>query len=504
MSTAVIIEIAITVLLAAIVSVLMLLLKTQKIGTTAAVLGCAISALVCLSGIITAALCDKPVFSVLGENEMVIPVFSEYVDSGAAASFRDKDLSDKITVNGSVDTSKVGDYNIEYDFTHRGHYFYGARRVSVVDTAAPELVLSGDAEVTVSAISHYSEPGFSATDNYDGDITASVKAEQIQLEENKYKITYTATDSSGNSDTAERIIHIKDIINPRLLSNVGSFINVAKGSEFTLPTVTASDDLDGNITSKIQFSGGVDINTSGVYKLEYSVSDNAGNSAYLSIQVNVYMPDDPSLSRIYLTFDDGPSDNVTPRILDILRDNNIKATFFVNGYSADKLPLINRIISEGHTLGVHGASHDYASVYSSVEACVNNFNSLRDTILNQTGYTPTVFRFPGGSSNNVSKKYCQGVVSNSANQLTAQGWRYFDWNVDSGDADGKMSRSYIVNKVKKQLKTGRANVVLMHDYHTKSTTADALQEIINYGNANGYIFCPINETTPDIRHAIAN
>ena len=113
-------------------------------------------------------------------------------------------------------------------------------------------------------------------------------------------------------------------------------------------------------------------------------------------------------------------------------------------------------------------------------------------------------RFPGGSSNNVSKSYCTGVVSNSASILLSQGWRYFDWNVDSGDADGSMSRSYIVNKVKNQLRHGRANVVLMHDYSTKSTTADALQEIINYGNANGYIFCAINESTPDIRHAIAN
>ncbi len=504
MSTSVIIEIVITVILAAIVSTLMLLFKKQKIGRTAAVLACAISLLVGISGILAAALYDKPDFRVLGENDMVIPVFSEYTEAGASASFRDKDLTDKIIIKGSVDTNTVGDYSIEYDFTHRGHYFYGVRRVRVVDTVAPELTLTGNTELTVSAIGHFSEPGFSATDNYNGDITASVKAEQTKTEENKYIITYTVADSSGNTAKAQRIVHIKDIVKPRLSSNKGTFINVAKGSEFILPTVTATDDLDGDITSKIQFSGSVDTANSGVYKLDYSVTDNAGNTAYMSVQVNVYMPDDPSLSRIYLTFDDGPSDNVTPRVLDILRDNNIKATFFINGYGDDKLPLIQRIINEGHTLAVHGTSHDYASVYSSVDACVNNFNSLRDKIFSQTGYTCTVMRFPGGSSNQVSKKYCAGVVSNSANQLTAQGWRYFDWNVDSGDADGKMSRSYIVNKVKRQLKTGRANVVLMHDYYTKSTTADALQEIINYGNANGYIFCPINETTPDVRHSIAN
>ena len=504
MSTAVIIQIIITVLLAATITVLMALLKAKKIGRTVAILGCIITDLVSVSGILAASLYDQPEFTVLGENEMVIPVFSEYVEAGATASFREQDLSEKIEIRGSVDTSVVGDYSIEYDFTHRGHYFYGSRKIKVVDTVPPELTLSGSSEITLSSLDFYSEAGFTATDNYDGDITALVKEGRIETESNKYTFRYTVSDSSGNTATAERYITVKDIIKPTLSSNKSTFINIAKGSEFTLPTVTAADDLEGDITSKIQSSGSVDTANAGAYKLEYSVSDNAGNTAYLSILVNVYVPDDPTLSRIYLTFDDGPSNNVTPRILDILRDNNIKATFFVNGYSDDKLPLIQRIINEGHTLGVHGTSHDYAKVYSSVDACVSNFNSLRDKIFSQTGYTTTVMRFPGGSSNNVSKNYCAGVVSNSAGQLTSQGWRYFDWNVDSGDADGKMSRNYIINKVKGGLKKGRANVVLMHDYSTKSTTADALQEIINYGNANGYIFCPINESTPDVHHAIAN
>ncbi len=504
MSTAVIIEIVITVFLAMVVAALMLLFRFKKIGSTFAIIGCIVSVLVSVSGILVASLYDQPVFIVSGDNEMVIPVFSEYVEQGAKASFRQEDLSGKISIRGSVDTSRVGDYSIEYYFSHRGHYFYATRRVRVVDKTAPVIHLSGNSEITVSSIDFYSEAGFSATDNYDGDLTASVKTEQIAKGKNKYIIKYTVADSSGNTASAERYITVKDIVRPTLTSKQGTFINIFVGSQFTMPTVTARDDLDGDITAKIQPSGSVDTSAAGVYKLEYSVADNAGNSAYLSIQVNVYVPDDPTLSRIYLTFDDGPSDNVTPRVLDILRDNNIKATFFINGYNDDKLPLIQRIINEGHTLGVHGASHDYASVYSSVDACVNNFNSLKDKILSQTGYTATVMRFPGGSSNQVSKKYCAGVVSRSVKILTAQGWRYFDWNVDSGDADGKMSSSYIINKAKNQLKKGRANVVLMHDYFTKSTTADALQELINYGNANGYIFCPINETTPDVHHSIAN
>lgn len=504
MTTAVIIEIILAVILTATILLLIIFLKNGKIGRTTAILGCIISALVGVSGILAASLYDKPSFSVLGEEKMVIPVFSEYVEPGASAYYREQDISDKIMVKGGVDTSVIGDYKIEYDFTHSGHYYYAVRNVKVVDEVLPELTLSGDSEITVSSLDFYSEPGFSATDNYDGDLTASVKSEQKKLENNKYVITYTVSDFSGNKSTAQRVITVKDIVKPKLSSNKTGVINVEKGTEFSLPTVTASDDLDGDITSKISSSGSVDTGTTGVYKLEYWVSDTAGNTATLSIQVNVYVPDDPSLSRIYLTFDDGPSSNVTPRVLDILRDNNVKATFFVNGYSDDKLPLIKRIIDEGHTLGVHGNSHDYKSIYKSVDASVNNINSLKEKIYNQTGYTATVMRFPGGSSNQVSRNYCKGVMTQSVYRLTKQGWRYFDWNVDSGDADGKMGRNYILNKVKNGLKKGRANVVLMHDHSSKSTTADALQEIIDYGNANGYIFCPINESTPDVHHSIAN
>lgn len=499
-----IIQTVITAILAVVLVGVFVLYKKPKFSRMVSGLSVLVAALVFASALLIVAFLEKPQFTVLGSSETVIPVFFEYIDPGATATFHNKDLSDRIKVTGTVDTSKIGEYNIEYDFSLRGHYYYAVRKVVVTDTTAPELTLVGDRNITVSSFDFYKEAGFTAKDNYDGDITANVQTITEKVRENKYRITYTAADSSGNRAADYREIEVKDIIKPVISLSTETFLQVPQGAEFNYPTAEAADDLDGDISNKITLSGSVDTAVAGVQNLSYAVTDNAGNTATKRVQVNVYVPDDPTLSRIYLTFDDGPSDNVTPRVLDILKENGIKATFFINGYSDDKLPIINRIIAEGHTVGIHGTSHDYAAIYTSADASVNNINSLQDKLLADTGYRATVMRFPGGSSNQVSKQYCTGVVTASVGTLTAQGWRYFDWNVDSDDAGGSRSSSYIINQVKSQLKKGRANIVLMHDYFNKSTSADALQSIIDYGKANGYIFEAINVTTPDVHHNIAN
>ncbi len=504
MTVSVMLQIGIAAFFVLAVFVMLLLLKFKKVNRMITVFACVITSLICASGMLGSSLLEKPQFYVLGSNEMVVPVFSEFEDPGATAIYRDKDVSDKINVKGSVDTKVLGVYNIEYDFTLRGQYYSGGRKITVVDNEKPEITLKGKEKEKASSVELFKDPGFTAKDNYDGDIKEKVKVETVKADGENYRIIYSVSDSSGNKTIVYRDIIIKDTVKPTLKSDKGTTINVAKGSKFTFPKVTAHDDLDGNITKKIEKSGEVDTSKTGVYTLKYTVSDEAGNKKSMTVKVNVYIPDKKGKSTIYLTFDDGPSDNVTPRILNILKKNNIKATFFINGYKADKIPIIKRTIKEGHTIGIHGASHDYAKIYKSANACVDNINSLRDKLYKDTGYTATIMRFPGGSSNRVSMKYSKGVVTKSAKILTEQGWRYFDWNVDSGDADGKMSRNYIINKVKSNLKKNRSNIVLMHDYSTKMSTADALQSIINYANANGYVFAPINESTPDSHHTIAN
>ncbi len=154
----------------------------------------------------------------------------------------------------------------------------------------------------------------------------------------------------------------------------------------------------------------------------------------------------PSGEKVcYLTFDDGPSKN-TPLILDILKNYNAKATFFVIN-SAD-IGYIQRIHDEGHTVGLHTASHNYAQLYSSTDAYFNDLKQISDKVESIIGIRPTVMRFPGGSSNKVSAKYCKGIMTQLVTLVQEKGYSYFDWNISSGDADSTTpSYTYIRNNV---------------------------------------------------------
>ena len=136
---------------------------------------------------------------------------------------------------------------------------------------------------------------------------------------------------------------------------------------------------------------------------------------------------------------------------------------------------------------------------------MNNVYALRDKLLADFGYNATIIRFPGGSSNTVSASYNSGIMSRLAVRVEQEGFSYFDWNVSSGDAAGyTVSSSDIYYNVTGSLRRGRNNVVLMHDTNAKWTTADALQDIINYARGNGYSLLPITSGTYPVHHGIAN
>lgn len=249
----------------------------------------------------------------------------------------------------------------------------------------------------------------------------------------------------------------------------------------------------------------MDTSVPGVYTLTYTVSDKAGNTASATRQVSVYENTTTGSSPVYLTFDDGPSDRVTPRVLDTLKAYNVRATFFIVNYGESGKALIRRMIDEGHTVAIHGYSHDYASIYKSDEAFMQNVYRLRDRLRADFGYEATIIRFPGGSSNTVSRQYSVGIMSRLAQRVQNEGFTYFDWNVSSGDAAGTPASSgRIYSAVTSALRHGRSNVVLMHDAATKSTTADALPDIIQYCLANGYSIQAITPATKPVHHGIAN
>ena len=209
---------------------------------------------------------------------------------------------------------------------------------------------------------------------------------------------------------------------------------------------------------------------------------------------------------IYLTFDDGPSDAITKQILNILKDEGVKATFFVTTRGSDSV--IKREYNEGHTVALHTASHDYKQIYSSVNNYFNDLEKVKSRVKKLTGEDAVIIRFPGGSSNTVSRNYDKGahIMSVLTSEVLNRGYRYFDWNVDSGDAGNCVSASNksncVYKNVTKNLSKNKANVVLMHDI--KSYSKDALRDIIAYGKVNGYTFKAITKDTAMVVQRINN
>lgn len=204
------------------------------------------------------------------------------------------------------------------------------------------------------------------------------------------------------------------------------------------------------------------------------------------------------IKRVYLTFDDGPSSN-TDEILDLLKKYNVKATFFVVGNTSDHgKDMMKRIVSEGHTLGVHSFSHKYGSIYDSKEAFFEDYNEMADFIKNVTGTEPTICRLPGGSSNTVSKIDMADLVRD----LNGNGITCFDWNISGGDATGQgMSAEAIADNVLSGVDRFQTAVVLLHDGADKRETVKAVDKILSeLTGRNDIIFEAITDETPVILH----
>lgn len=177
---------------------------------------------------------------------------------------------------------------------------------------------------------------------------------------------------------------------------------------------------------------------------------------------------------MYLTFDDGPSEDNTTAILDILKERNIQATFFVVGENVRKHPdVARRIVEEGHTIGVHCNNHDYKKLYKSVNSYLEDFQEAYDAVYEVTGVEVKLFRFPGGSVNAYNKTVYKEIIE----KMTERGYIYFDWNASLEDAVKKSTPEALVqNAVNSTL--GRKKVIMLaHDIHYD--TAQCLEEIID-------------------------
>lgn len=201
----------------------------------------------------------------------------------------------------------------------------------------------------------------------------------------------------------------------------------------------------------------------------------------------------------YLTFDDGPSSEMTAKVLDILKEKDVKATFFVvhngNDYA---VPLYKRELAEGHQQAVHGWTHDYKKVYRNKAAFMKEFADMQEFLYKITGTKPHAIRFPGGTSISlVPKRRIKEIILT----LNQQEIPYYDWNVSAGDATKKkLTKGKMVQSVLKQASNFKEAVILMHDTNDKKTTLEALPDIIEGLKDMGYRFDVVRNLQKPVQH----
>lgn len=362
-----------------------------------------------------------PTIKLNGKNILVIDVGNEYIEKGFKVYKGNKEINVEVKIKNNIKVNTIGVYTIEYFFKYYDRKISAIRKVKVVDNIKPNIELIGGSEINIIFGNEYHELGYTATDNYDGNITNKVEIKNnIQNKIGKYEINYKVSDSSGNINIKTRIVNVIE-------------------------------------------------NHNGI---------------------------------IYLTFDDGPS-NITSKVLDILKKEKIKATFFVIGFNNNMNNVVTRIVNEGHTIALHSYSHAYSKIYSSAENYFYDLELLENKIKDITGVNAKIIRFPGGSSNTVSS-FNKGIMSTLTKEVLSRGYRYFDWNVSSNDAGNARNSDEVYNNVIYNLSKNRINVVLMHDFYNNYKTLNALENIIKTAKDNGYHFSNITNNTPMVKHIVNN
>jgi len=202
-----------------------------------------------------------------------------------------------------------------------------------------------------------------------------------------------------------------------------------------------------------------------------------------------------SSNTVYLTFDDGPSEN-TDAILNILAENDVKATFFVTGKTDEaSLARMRRIVEEGHSIGIYTYGGQYREIYSSVSAYLDDFKKMYDLIYQTTGVKPEIFRFAGGSINGYNILIYQQLIA----EMARRGFSYYDWSATGGDNVIGIDAATVNAQIIQQIGSQDRPVVLMHDGTEYTATVEALPQLISELRQKGYSFAPL---THDVRPVI--
>lgn len=340
--------------------------------------------------------------------------------------------------------------------------------------------------LNVKGYDDYASFNFNCLENDNGITT--VNFDKLK---NNYELNENIGFTNSTSSNIKYKYNIFDVLNNKLITSEKEYKN-----DINCPLLTEGAyilQLDAQTFTKVKVDKGIsvpDLETPGAdldtpMDSEYEISERVDVFNKLIV---VGKPYKKSTGKVaYLTFDDGPSTNVTPRILATLDKYNIKATFFVTGINAStNSTILKQIYEKGHVIANHSYSHNYNLVYSSTSAFTAEIQKTNDIIKKSIpSYNTKIFRFPGGS---------YGRNDSFKTAVKNLNYTYYDWNALNGDAEGhSISKEKLLARTKETVSTQASVILLMHDAGAKSTTADALPAIIDYLISSGYEFKTLEE-----------
>ncbi len=381
-----------------------------------------------------------PVITLNGTSVIDLNVGETYTEFGATATDDvDGDLTANIVITGTVDTNTAGTYIVTYSVSDAaGNSASENRTVNVnADTTPPVITLNGNATVDVNVGGTYTELGATATDNVDGDLTSSIVISGT-VDTNTagvYTITYSVSDSSGNSDSVDRTVNVIEDTTPPVITLSGaSVIDLNVGDTYNELGATATDNVDGDLTANIIITGTVDTNTAGVYTVTYSVSDTAGNSASEDRTVNVNADTTPPVITL-----NGAS-VIDLNVGDIYNELGATATDNVDGDLTANIVITG--IVDTNTAGV------YTVTYSVSDTAGNSASEDRTVNVN-ADTTPPVITLNGASVIDLN-------VGDTYNELGATA---------TDNVDGDLTSSIVI--------TGSVNTAIAGTYVLTYSVSDS-------------------------------
>lgn len=409
---------------------------------------------------------------------------------------------EELIIHNEVNNEKLGEYEIEYIYRNKVFRL----KIFIDDKTPPQFET-----INAKILRNNTIKAESLVKNIQDDSKTIVyfKEDYIFNEVKTYRVCVVVEDAYENKTekNAYVLVEERDIEAPtiqgleKMTVLAGDKIDLKKGIE-------VKDDHDKNPILTIDDSN-LNLQKLGEYKVYYHVEDHNGNKEIYTREIEVLSQYDNRESQAdgvktcYLTFDDGPSSN-TKKILEILDEYHIKATFFVTGTSPKDFHYIKEAHEKGHTIGLHTYSHDYELIYSSLKNYINDLNKIKEVVYEQTGEYSSFMRFPGGSSNLVSKKYNVGIMKRLTRKVIDLGYQYYDWTCINGDGEGIKTVNGLKKKAIEEVGGQEDIMFLMHDSASCENTVKSLPSILDYLIKKGYKFETIEEYSPTFHHTVQN